>query len=69
MSADSEERLMKLEMRLAHFEAMMDDMSDVIAEQGREVYMLRERLRMVTEQLKNMDTGRSPQDDQPPPHY
>lgn len=71
MMADTaqESRIMELEIRLAHLEAMMDDMSEVMAAQGKMVDMLTHRVRMLSEQLRNADLGRSPQDDQPPPHY
>jgi len=65
-----EERLTELEMRLAHFEAMADELSSVVAEQDRRIDRLEARLRAAGEQLEEMAANLpGPPDDKPPPHY
>lgn len=66
-----EQRLVDLEMRLAHHERMAEDLSAIIAEQGRTIDLMAERLRRLTERVRELEAGweRSPQDDRPPPHY
>lgn len=66
-----EARVVELEIRLAHFERMAEDLSTVIAGQGRAIDLMSHQLRRLTERLREAETGweRSPQDDRPPPHY
>jgi SlyX protein len=66
-----EARLIELEARLAHHERMAEDMSEVIAEQGRAIDLLTAQLRRLRERIGELEAGweRSPQDDKPPPHY
>ena len=66
-----EARLVELESRLAHHERMAEDLSAVLADQGRAIELLTRQLRRVTERLLDSEAGwqRSPQDDKPPPHY
>lgn len=64
-------RVMELEMRLAHHERMAEELSSVLAEQGKTLDILFERVRRLTGRLREVEAGwdRSPQDDKPPPHY
>ncbi len=64
-------RLIELESRLAHHERMAEELSAVVAEQGRAIAVLTGQLRRLTERLLDAEAGwqRSPQDDKPPPHY
>lgn len=66
-----ERRLIELESRVAHHERMAEDMSSVIADQGRTIDVLSERVRRLISRLRELEAGweRSPQDDKPPPHY
>jgi SlyX protein len=66
-----ENRLIELEMRIAHHERMAEELSSVIADQGRTIDMLTERVRRLVERTRELEAGwdRSPQDDKPPPHY
>lgn len=66
-----EARLIDLESRIAHYERMAEDLSSVIAEQGRTIDLLTERMRRMITRMRDMEAGwdRSPQDDKPPPHY
>ncbi|MGE5477332.1 MAG: SlyX family protein [Bacteroidales bacterium] len=66
-----ENRLVELESRIAHHERMAEDLSSVIAEQGRTIDLLTQRMQRMIARMRDMETGweRSPQDDKPPPHY
>lgn len=66
-----QERMTALEMRIAYYEAMNDDLSDVIARQDRTIDIMAAKLQRLIERLRVMEAGmdRSPQDDKPPPHY
>lgn len=68
---DLEARLVELEMRLAHHERMAEELSDIIADQGRTIDRLTLQMRRLIERLLEVEAGgqRSPQDDKPPPHY
>jgi SlyX protein len=64
------ERVADLETRLAHFEAMADELSSVVAEQGRLIDRLTARLQAATERLEEMAASLpEAADDRPPPHY
>lgn len=71
MDETLERRLIELESRVAHHERMAEDLSSVIADQGRTIDMLNERVRRLIGRLRELEAGweRSPQDDKPPPHY
>lgn len=64
-------RLTELEIRAAHYERMAEELSSVIADQGRTLDILVERVRRLVERVRELEAGweRSPQDDKPPPHY
>lgn len=68
--SDDSARLTDLEVRLAHQERTIEELSDVVATQGRAVDLLTERLRLLTERVRELESWRpSPADDRPPPHY
>ena len=72
MGDDSQDqRLMALEIRLAHFERMVEDLSDVIVDQGRAMDLMTAQIRRMRERIVEVAAGAegSPQDDRPPPHY
>ena len=71
MDETLEQRLIELETRIAHHERMAEDLSSVIAEQGRTIDLMAERLRRMIGRMRELEQGweRSPQDDKPPPQY
>lgn len=72
MNSLPEDRLIALESRLAHFERMADDLSDVVAEQTQRIDLLTQQIRRLRDRVRELESGattRSPQDDKPPPHY
>ncbi len=69
MSTD--ERIADLEVRLAHQETTIDELSAVVAGQAKTLDLLREHLRRMTDRLSEVEEavpGKSP-DEPPPPHY
>ncbi len=66
-----EARLVELESRLVHHERMAEELSAVIADQGRTIDLLTFHLRRLADRMREAEAGweGSPQDDKPPPHY
>lgn len=71
MTDPLERRVVELETRLAHHERMAEELSAVVAEQGRTIEVLTAQVRRLIERVREVEDGweRSPQDDKPPPHY
>ncbi len=72
MTADPEgERLVALEIRMAHFECMAEELSDVVVAQSRAIDRLTAQLHRLRERVAELAAApeRSPQDEAPPPHY
>ena len=62
----------RIEERLAHLERLAEDLSDVVATQGREIELLTERVRrlMDREAMREAEgTGGVILGDERPPHY
>ncbi len=62
----------RIEERLAHLERLAEDLSDVVATQGREIERLTERVRRLTEReamRESEGTGGVFLGDERPPHY
>ena len=63
-------RITELEIRLTHQERAIEDLSDMVAAQGRMIDHLTARLRLLTDRLREAESFRpSPADERPPPHY
>jgi SlyX protein len=72
MTEPLEPRIVELERRLALHERMAEELSAVVADQARTIDLLTLRVRKLLERLQTVEAvawDRSPQDDQPPPHY
>lgn len=67
----TEDRIIDLEIRLAHQEQMVDELSEVIARQDRTIDLLTAQLHRLLDRMRSVEAGseRSPQDDKPPPHW
>lgn len=62
----NQDRLTELEIRYVHQQDTLDQLSDVVASQGRLIDALRAEL----EALKRLaDAPKNPPADDPPPHY
>lgn len=61
-----------LESRIAHLLRAVDDLSDVVAAQGREIDLLNRRVAMLLAREAEREAegeGAAPPDDQRPPHW
>ena len=70
-SEATEQRLISLESRFSYHERMVEEMSDVMAQQARAIDNLTAQCSRLRERLHEIEAGWSvsPQDDKPPPHY
>lgn len=60
-----------IEERLAHLMRMVDDLSDVVARQEREIVVLTRRVQMLMEREAEREAGlaEAPAANVPPPHW
>jgi SlyX protein len=66
----SEDRVERLEFKIAHLEKAVQELSDVVYRQKRELDALRERGRALLEQVQQLeDRGADPNRVEIPPHY
>ena len=66
----NEHRVERLEFKVAHLEKAVQDLSDVLYRQQRELDALRERNRELTVQVQELeDRGADPNPVEIPPHY
>ena len=63
-----EERLIEIEMALANQEKMLDELSDVIAEQARTLDFLKKQTEMLVRALQE-NVVKPQNEETPPPHY
>jgi SlyX protein len=68
---DITDRIDELESRLAHHEKMQEELSAVIAEQGKIIDQLREQARRQNDKLRELadDMSQKAPGDVTPPHY
>ena len=67
-----DERVTRLEEQVAHLVQVVEDLSDMVARQGREIDLLTRRVQMLMqrEAEREADTGGTiPLADQKPPHW
>ena len=66
----TEHRVERLEFKIAHLEKAVQDLSDVLYRQQRELDALRERNRELAVQVQELeDRGADPNPVEIPPHY
>lgn len=63
-----DQRIMTLEIRMAHQDQTIADLNDVITAQWKKLDALERRLQRLGEEIETMDTGGAPAN-QKPPHY
>ena len=61
-------RLDALEIRFAHQEQTVNDLSEIVTTQWQHIEKLESQIKRLSEELQNMDQGRGSAD-QKPPHY
>jgi SlyX protein len=65
-----DERVETLEFKVAHLERALQELSDVIYRQRRELDGLRDRAQQIVEQVQQLeDRGADPMRAEIPPHY
>ena len=70
MNESLEQRLVEIERRLSYSERAAEDLSNVVAAQGRTIDALERKVSGLHRRLEDSASWQpSPQDDQPPPHY
>ena len=67
-SDDMAERLTDLEMRCAHQEKTITELSDMMSEQWKKIDNLERQLRRLNDEVQLLDGGDAPPN-QKPPHY
>ncbi|RDE08416.1 SlyX family protein [Pelagibacterium lacus] len=66
----NDDRLTALEERVAHQDKTIEELSELIAAQWREIDRLKRQLQMVDDQLASVEQlARSGRAEPPPPHY
>lgn len=66
------DRIERLEEALAHLSAAVDDLSDTVARQDRQIALLERRVEMLMERAAEAEAaggGQIPLADQKPPHW
>ena len=64
-------RLADMETRLAHFERLSEDLSDVVARQSKEIDRLKTQVSALSSRVLDLQQDWRPgaADEKPPPHY
>lgn len=65
----STERLDRLEMHVAEQQQMLDDLSDVLAQQTKDIDRLRKRLEQSDDRIAELEAGLPAPGNDKPPHY
>lgn len=71
-TAPDDARLIALEEQVAHLTHMLDDLSDIVAQQGRELALATHRIAMLMEREAEREANAGSTEiiaDQPPPHW
>ena len=66
-----ENRLIDIEIKLAHQESLVDELNRVLTDQQSRISQLEEVCRTLSERLRSLDEGgtSAAADDERPPHY
>ena len=71
-TAPDDARLIALEEQVAHLTHMLDDLSDIVAQQGRDLALATRRIAMLMEREAEREANPGSTEiiaDQPPPHW
>ena len=63
-----ENRLMDIEMTLAHQQKMLDELNEVVISQAKEIEALKVKAKVLKESM-NQEFMKKDEDETPPPHY
>lgn len=68
--ADTEKRLIDIEIALSNLERMVDDLNEVIIQQGKDIALLQKQNHYLIEALRSAQNVVKPlEEETPPPHY
>lgn len=65
----STDRIDRLEMHVAEQQQMLDDLSDVLAQQTKDIDRLRKRLEQSDDRIAELEAGLPAPGNDKPPHY
>ena len=69
MSA-TEQRFIDIEMALSNLERVVEDLNEVIINQGKDIAFLQKQNHYLTEAVRNTQSTVKPEEEEtPPPHY
>lgn len=63
-----ENKIIDIEITLAHQQKMIDELNDVVIEQGKEIESLKVKARVLKETM-SQQLMKNEEDETPPPHY
>ena len=69
MSDEVAERFIRLESMVAHLEHVVEQLNDVVSDQGREVDQLKKQLQRQSQTLETIELERIKSTNPKPPHY
>lgn len=69
MNDDSSERLERIESNLAHLERQVEELNQIIIEQGRTIRRLTTQQQRLSESVENAELDRIRATNPKPPHY
>ncbi|WP_417685539.1 SlyX family protein [Roseibium sp.] len=70
MSSDNDDRIEKLEIDLAHANHVIDELNEVVIEQGKQIARLTRKLTEMTDQVEELIENALPGHQvEKPPHY
>lgn len=65
-----EQRFMDIEMAISNLERTVEDLNDVIIQQGKDIAFLQKQNHYLVEALRNTQSAVKPlEEETPPPHY
>ena len=64
-----EDQINELETRVAFQEETLQKLDEALADQQKQLSALEHRIKVMTEQLQEIDIGNPGPDDEKPPHY
>lgn len=68
--SDTEQRFIDIEMALSNLERVVEDLNEVIINQGKDIAFLQKQNHYLTEAIRNTQSTVKPEEEEtPPPHY
>ena len=68
--SNTEQRFIDIEMALSNLERVVEDLNEVIINQGKDIAFLQKQNHYLTEAIRNTQSTVKPEEEEtPPPHY